>query len=368
MHWGDLDNKESETMFGLLGRLGPHIEVLKLIPSSYIPPPHDPNAQSIFETRELLSLSTILPRLLELRSLSCGSYVLTSDAIRHLALQRRLYKLQTANTALDILEALTGPVEYTIKSPFAGLQHLELFESNFPDLVKLFEHMRPLFLQNIVLHHTIIPTASTLNALLLALHDGQDLDNLHQFTMKHAPEETHDFTRVRMDAIIDGLALAPLLAFPNLTTVEIDMPCAFDLRDTDIQAMAKAWPQLRRLQLGSRIGWGLPPSVTLVGILDLLTKCPHLEDFVVPFDARNDPPPLSAATPVKKDITYLYVGNGRAPEREAQKEALAGFLKRVFPNLCGVGGEWMFGYGRDAQMDWDAVIALTKVRALLTVH
>ncbi|KAF9476859.1 hypothetical protein BDN70DRAFT_995358 [Pholiota conissans] len=363
MYWGNLDPKESEVLIGLLGRLGLSIEFLELTPLSYIRTPIDPNKPSIFSEMPFpITLSWIIPLLKELRSLSCGSISLNQLALQNLASRCTFYKLQSANTSDDLLEAISDPTA-DILSPFATLQHLELFEDNFRDFIKLVDYMQPLALQTLILHHTAPPTASTLADLLHSFSEGQHIASLRQFSIKHTVSEFETINSVNMDIVFDGLTLSPLLSFPNLLIVEIDTPCGFDLRDADIRAMAKAWPQLRRLQLGSKIGWGLPPSVTLVGISELLIHCPRLEDFVVPFGARTDPPPITNSTPIKKNMTYLYVGNGRAPGDGSEQMALARFLKHVFPDLCGVGGEWMYEYGlEEEQLDWAAVISLIKTQ------
>jgi hypothetical protein len=91
--------------------------------------------------------------------------------------------------------------------------------------------------------------------------------------------------------------------------VELNLPCAFDIGDGQVRAMAEAWPRLRHLQLGSLVGWCFPPSVTCMGILSLVRNCRELEYLALPFNGSGDSvPPRSSLTlaDVNKRIDYLY--------------------------------------------------------------
>ncbi|KAF8951375.1 hypothetical protein BDZ97DRAFT_1932433 [Flammula alnicola] len=164
--------------------------------------------------------------------------------------------------------------------------------------------------------------------------------------------------------VVDGFTLPPLLSFKDLTIVQLDIPCSFDLGDTQLKAMAEAWPRLRRFQLGSMMGWHLPPSITFTGILHLLRSCPELEYLVLPFDTSSEKPLPSMITSahINKNITYLYIGNAMV-SGEGDQSAVAWFLRQVFPNLCGIGGQWSYQTSSTVlSANWEGVVSLLRCK------
>ena len=185
--------------------------------------------------------------------------------------------------------------------------------------------------------------------------------NLHHVVLKPItyPLAHHTQFAFTGEFIIGGSILEPLLSFPNLTVVELDLPCVFDIGDGQVRAMAEAWPRLRRLQLGALVGWHLSSSVTCTGILSLVRNCRELEYLSLPFNGSGDSVPLRSSltsADVNEKITYLYVGNGEM--KSADTKRVSQFLGYILPRLCGIGGAWLYGFS--SQREWENVVGCLK--------
>jgi len=282
-------------------------------------------------------LSALMCKMSELRGLATGSRSLNLDALRHLASLPRLHKLQISNTSKDILESIRTPH----CAVFSELQQLTLHETDIPSFTRLIARLKPLRLQALTLFIEPNPTAAEIHSIFSVLEKSTQHVNLHRVVLKLLWREADNTVPYRRgDSIIDGSILEPLLSFRNLTVVELNLPCAFDIGDEQVRAMAEAWPRLRRLQLGSLIGRWEAPSVTCTGILSLVRNCRELEYLALPFNGSGDSVPLrSSLTPadVNKRITYLHVGNGET--KSVYTERVLQFLRYIFPRLCGIEGK-----------------------------
>jgi len=298
----------------------------------------------------------------DLRALATGSQLLNLNALRYLASLPRLRKLQCPNTSKDILES----VQKLPSAAFPELQQLTLRETDFPSFIELMNRLKLSQLRDLTLftQPRAIPSADHIHATFSALENTIQHSSLHRVMLQHiwkASRIRHRRVEFREDIVVTGSIMEPLFSFCNLTIVELNVSCAFDIGDGQVKAMAEAWPRLRRLQLGTLAGWHIPPSVTFTGLLSLTRKCRELEHLVLSLDGSSDfIPPRSSLTPadVNEKITYLYVGNGRMTDADAKR--VSQFLLHVFPRLCGIGGEWLYHGHQTYQQEWERVVGYLK--------
>ncbi|KJA20496.1 hypothetical protein HYPSUDRAFT_815536 [Hypholoma sublateritium FD-334 SS-4] len=308
------------------------------------------------------NLSSLICRMPDLRGLSCGSELISAEAIQHLANLPDLRKLRVPCSSSDFLQ-LVGLGSKDTKY-FPELRVFELYEENFTfKLSHFIQQIIPLRLQTIGINYNELTSAGALHAFLRALEDGNNHASLRELTLHHRKLDRQRTTYVfSSDIIIDWPIIQPLLSFPNLRALKLDIPCAFELGDAALHHMAKAWPRIYSLSLGFIAGWGTPPQVTLSGILDLLALCPELEHFFIPFDTSVSPPLTIPIEAIRTNITYLQVGNSGIKHVDHMLP-VATFLKRLFPKLCGLGGAWLFVTTKNtenAQRSWEEVLALTR--------
>lgn len=125
--------------------------------------------------------------------------------------------------------------------------------------------------------------------------------------------------------------LEPLFSFPNLVSVVLSHPVGFDLDDTAIVAMARAWPQIQYLHLEAGPSRHIPSRVTLVGLRAFAQHCPRLRTLYLTFDA-------SVIPKIKHDVsqtTLEYLNVALSPINNPQR--VAEFLFAVFPSLKIIG-------------------------------
>lgn len=97
----------------------------------------------------------------------------------------------------------------------------------------------------------------------------------------------------KLTTTVSAGLLKPILAFRNLTHLNLDVPWKLNLADHDIEAnMANAWPKLQFLQIGSMQRWGSPHLVTAKSLLALTNGCREIQHLNLAFNAALQPPIL----------------------------------------------------------------------------
>ncbi|KAH7884927.1 hypothetical protein F5I97DRAFT_1928342 [Phlebopus sp. FC_14] len=128
---------------------------------------------------------------------------------------------------------------------------------------------------------------------------------------------------------LDITLITPLLAFHSLTTVDLDLFSSAGLDDEAFDVMAKTWPNLRTLALGTCDVSRAKPLATINALISLLTHCPNLESLHFVFDG-SVPPPAEIPHDVQNNrITKLQVGHSSIED----VNAIASCLGQLMPRL-----------------------------------
>ncbi len=241
---------------------------------------------TVMECREL---SDLVQKMKELRGLACGSRKLTSDALQCLA---ALPDLQLPNSSNDILTS-TRDISRPI---FSSLQHLTMRENDVYSFSCLLERIPYLRLQTLTLFFSVVPDPVHIHTVFHNfLGQAEDHRTFRQIVFKYSSNQTvrrGQGDPLQLAKTVSAELLKPILAFRNLTHLNLDVPWKFNLADHDVEAMANAWPRLRFLRLGSMQGWGSPHLVTAKGLLALTKGCREIQHLTLAFDATLQPPVL----------------------------------------------------------------------------
>ncbi|KAJ7495627.1 hypothetical protein FB451DRAFT_1478653 [Mycena latifolia] len=97
-----------------------------------------------------------------------------------------------------------------------------------------------------------------------------------------------DIRIIRAHAVVAD-TIQPLLSFNSLVSVHLAHPVGFDLDDSAILAMARAWPQLQFLSLIVRPARHMGCRVTLQGVSAFAAHCPILHTLELMFNATVVP-------------------------------------------------------------------------------
>lgn len=140
---------------------------------------------------------------------------------------------------------------------------------------------------------------------------------------------------------IDGLL--PFLAFTHLTEVNLIAPGGFDLDDDDIKVIAKAWPRVTELTLGSsELELYLHPRLSLYSLISIAEFCPDTCRLWIAVDASVIPP-ISARGGEEgiRNHSLVTLGVKGSPIESAVD--VAAFLSDLFPNIVNIGLYSEFG-------------------------
>ena len=242
-----------------------------------------------------------------------------------------------------------------------GLQ--ELFVRGNPPIISTFFGLfRFHALKSAVVHLTSLQdpylhAPAEITAFLSPFYDAVSASSFHNLRMSHvssvsppsSPPPGQAFPALR-DVVAPILPLSDLRAFSLRTEVahaEVD--------DADVEALARAWPQLEQLLIGER---PTPSSSVSMNALHYLhSHCPHLEELSVPrprwpvIGVHSILGPLELEDPVVPPrlrwchpLRRLTVGNPLLPTTmslgllgpplsDEGAEAMARYLLALFPRL-----------------------------------
>ncbi|KAG5640326.1 hypothetical protein DXG03_009215 [Asterophora parasitica] len=161
-----------------------------------------------------------------------------------------------------------------------------------------------------------------------------------------------------LDFPIQFQHIQPLLKFHNLTYSKLETPLGFDLDDTDVEEMAKAWPHLNKLHLKGSIHEDFHPRMTLASLKSLAQHCRHLAKVYIRIDATQPYVPATPMAPIIPHRSLTTLDVGRSPIEDPTM--VATFLSDLFP--CLGPGDIMHGYWRD---ELNNALAWSEVRSTL---
>ncbi|KAJ7604232.1 hypothetical protein FB45DRAFT_1083102 [Roridomyces roridus] len=137
--------------------------------------------------------------------------------------------------------------------------------------------------------------------------------------------------------VVQNFHLRPLFLFTELTEVSLYPHFGFDLDDSMIDELARAWHRVKTLVLGQSrkvaSGQASGSRITLAGLLSFAEHCPHLSFLELSFNASVVPESLTRKPPKirvqQSSLTSLHVQISPCHDHQAT----AAFLSGAFPKL-----------------------------------
>lgn len=154
-------------------------------------------------------------------------------------------------------------------------------------------------------------------------------------------------------------AVAPLLSFSRLTTLDLNWFFTSTIDDDALKIMAQSWPQLEEFRFGVAAEEHVSPCLTFKGFVHLVQLCPHLREIAMPFCASPMDiacEPFSTTIPNEK-ITEIAVGISPI----ANPITVACQLHTLLPKLTYVDARQYLGFSLPHQFqyirdDWERVV------------
>ncbi|PIL29896.1 hypothetical protein GSI_07806 [Ganoderma sinense ZZ0214-1] len=315
----DVPPDDYQQMLQKLQESAPHLQHLKL----YVDAP--PYSSVIVS-----AMSGALRSFNHLVSARTGSLPITLEALYHLAelpyLEAIDVRLPDAMTERDV-ESLHST---SFDEFFPALRELRLMHHfNLAPISRIVQqvHSSRLEIIRVVILETSVPLDAVLHFLSVVLcrNDRESIKELGIQTVELA-EELSPFTEQHLE---------PLFALRSLTTLSLRLNCPFSLSDTILGCVARAWPDIRSLELGPD-STQKDTNVTLAALVPFAQHCPNLQTLGFTLDADLSRLPVelresraNLGSIPQRALRVLKVGRARI----ADESGVAAFLVDLFPRL-----------------------------------
>jgi hypothetical protein len=259
----------------------------------------------------------------ELKYLS--TYALSSNGLRHAAMLPNLEMLYLFGVKDAHPPGLPLPGN---TSAFQALSYLNIYCDKLTFCTGIVQAMSNGILKKVTSVYEVPATSLEWKELLTALDEHCGHTSLLEINASSSHYLSISVNQAP-EFIIRATHLKPLLSFQRLTDVVLH-PCGFfDLDDTDVQSIAMAWPDIRRLHLGGKLEGPERPRATLSGLTAFAEHCKRLCNLTIAVDATVIPILKPGPKISSESLTGLHVSHSPI----AQPKQVATFLSDVFPNL-----------------------------------
>ncbi|KAJ6460990.1 hypothetical protein C8R45DRAFT_1220899 [Mycena sanguinolenta] len=172
---------------------------------------------------------------------------------------------------------------------------------------------------------------------------------------------------------INGLIVATLFCFANLTEICLEPPIGFDLDDTVASDIARAWPKVRTLSLTGSIHLYRPSSISLIGLTAFAKHFQELTSLSIGLDASTVPPSDDFTDIIVPQFSLVYLDVDISPI--TNPDGVASFISVLLPNLAHIWthSEWRWSdraydpnpYTDDEEQEYDWFTQWKQVEATL---
>ncbi|KAI0086000.1 hypothetical protein BDY19DRAFT_996186 [Irpex rosettiformis] len=297
--------------------------------------------------RELIELFAGLPML---QRVVLPVYTLTSKIIEQLSKHQHLGTIQFEYVNDQGHGEMQDVVDWDPQlgeGSFPALWDLSL-STKIPAITKFIHNgYMPSSLKSLYIHVlAAVPVESVSHFLEMLSNSCKHLTHLYLdfFTSSTISPTPPEWPR------LNWASLRPILAFPQLISLELRWDRPLDISLSDIEEMASQWPHLETLLLNCEpMDMTIPPALDLRALLPFARHCPKLVELGLYMTASNDIPvpqlDYHTPTPTKpfSSLEQITVGGSRITD----VGHVAMFLSQICPVGCTVayGVAWPDGYG-----------------------
>ncbi|KAF8550085.1 hypothetical protein OG21DRAFT_1488059 [Imleria badia] len=198
--------------------------------------------------------------------------------------------------ALAYLSHMPALTRLTFKlSPSLSPSLSPLFFSNLHDLTLHSESLQPI---SRLLSRARLPALTNLTAFIGSYPSRQELTSF--FAGVQTSSACHTIKSLTLDQPVPSMSavrgqvplldledLRPCMAFRNLRCLKLNIEWNVSLTDTELLALASAWPRLEDLVINAYSGWSTLGGITPNGLLQLLRTCRSLRWVALAINTRG---------------------------------------------------------------------------------
>ncbi|KAF8126067.1 hypothetical protein EV363DRAFT_1349681, partial [Boletus edulis] len=260
------------------------------------------------------TISDLICRWENLRSVRCYDVGLNADAVTHLSHLRKLRYMafEVHDAVVDRIPAIPACASVL---PFSALHDIYLASDSLIPICRILRRFYFPEVHSFLVALYTRPTAPNLMSFFVALQEAcahrNSLDNLSlcvRDTKNKTPLEDASSYYITFDR------LRPLTVFTNIKSITLDISCGTDLNERELLCLASSWPRLET-------------AISPGGFLQLLERCRSLRVLYFMLDTRGyteipQGHPWRGLTMPKDSFIHLL----NSPIEEESIEALSVFF------------------------------------------
>jgi hypothetical protein len=263
---------------------------------------------------------------------------LTHGILAHLATLPELKKLNASIAILELMQF--NLLQFPDTDIFPCLSKLSLTTEDLTTFSELFN--RPGFprLRSFTIKRFQEVGIWNLDSFFQKLQNYLSRSPLEEIILCKA-NARRAFPPVNNASAFTSKSLEPLLSFPNISVLKVNLDGAIALDDAALKRVAESWPNLRVFCLFDQARKTIPSFTLTEGLLPLITACPQLEELTlrvnftyIPTFAR-----LGGVIPAR-NLRLLNVCTSTVTSRETKK--ITSFLMLAFPALAWLTVGWWY--------------------------
>ncbi|EIW63771.1 uncharacterized protein TRAVEDRAFT_67776 [Trametes versicolor FP-101664 SS1] len=298
-----------------------------------------------------------------LANLSVIGIPLGPSALMHLSTLPRLHHLRFHAQSSDYPEHVQLQLPPN-SEPFSSLEILTIDADGARCVTTLLSFLRPWQLDSLDIKLSTLPSQAELTALSTAIAALPCREILGELVYDFPGGSYQPHTT---GAALPWSAFVPLHTIPHIAALRLYGGCYTAPGDSEVAAMARAWPHLRALSLCDRVADSA--GISLTALLDLVTRCDSLQELHIPLadirraeceDILSRRPPARERNPAGLGRVMLCkvfsLNVGRAAIAEADVPAVAAVLSMMFPEVETVWHSWRQPMWGAEDVNTDAVM------------
>ncbi|TFK32392.1 hypothetical protein BDQ12DRAFT_692517 [Crucibulum laeve] len=255
-------------------------------------------------------------------------FILPDNALQHLA-RSSVRELCSKNDAKDLVRCTASDF-----SSFTQLRCITFQAENLADCSQLFERVNSGFIESLSVELVVgsTPADIAIEKFFETLKRRCSVSAFKSLKIYEGLEGGKLEVWNSPSHIIKLSTIKPLLSLKNLEVLCMELECRTELGNSDMEAIAKAWPNMTKFDLGfNESGWGNASQLTLEGLVSLAKHWRNLQSLSLSIkssiiDVGLERPGLGATC---EKLIFLDVGDSLIED----PHLVAAFLSDVFPNL-----------------------------------
>ncbi|KAI0770042.1 hypothetical protein C8Q74DRAFT_1369268 [Fomes fomentarius] len=238
---------------------------------------------------------------------------------------------------------------------FPSLQTFTLYTDSLSICAGWLDAIRHTWLSSLTFSVSQAPPASALRKFFVKLTEHPAHGSLRKL---HFVSTAPCLRGQSQNHIVSPETLSPLLQL-NLTVLKLEPGGPIDIDDEYVVRMARAWPDLRILELNAEWRRHPVPRVTLAGLVPLAQQCPDVTALAMPIstDTTAFREEYKAGRRPTGGVSFKQcsmVGVGPSWVAANELMMIAGFLSDLCPDLMAVQTSWMrAGQPSEGEQDLD---------------